>query len=546
MCAGLQPSRPLIAGCETALQVVKGEKLYARLGRGDSHDSSLKWRCYAAGTLNKDKTAYQGGAAYCSHDAELEHRLTLAMAELEGKRHRREFREQQLARAVSGVEKRQNSEEHQLGKLGGKVVVAGRDLNLLDGSATQLSGDATHEARRQSEDLHAIVTLDRRIAAVKAKLAAEEGSVSQQFKAEEHQDLVDGKDTIRQIAPKIREVYALEQKDVHAVASRFSNLKAAMDDSTHTIESKISKLQRQASTKKVPRVPPSLYSPPALRAALRSLSTAAHRARSVNQGQTRRLSNARPQRCACRLRSLCWKASPPLPSPNRSPDCSTTAFPRSNVAPQVVLTLTTDADGQVHAQASPMTVSSAETARARTSTAADQERRGDAAQEARVRLARKYAAERTAVGAHGAPEAAAPAQFATVWTQAKLKQSNVKMHQSALLQQPAGGTQGSRQGVAELRMSSLAQTSGSARASARAAPEHERGGHAGSGAGGKHATTRVGSAQTSAQQVCVVCVGGYRCAWRVLGRTGVRGIVGGLFGVSVITLCAGEGFRCVG
>ena len=64
-----------------------------------------------------------------------------------------------------------------MGKLGGTLRVVGTDLNLLDGSALHLTSGELHEERRLKEDMHAIVTLYRRVEAVKGKLKEEVRSI---------------------------------------------------------------------------------------------------------------------------------------------------------------------------------------------------------------------------------------------------------------------------------------------------------------------------------------------------------------------------------
>ena len=55
-----------------ASELIKGQKLYARIGRGEgAEESAPMWRCYAAKSLSDDKAEYSGGKAYCTHEREL-------------------------------------------------------------------------------------------------------------------------------------------------------------------------------------------------------------------------------------------------------------------------------------------------------------------------------------------------------------------------------------------------------------------------------------------------------------------------------------------
>jgi len=170
---------------------------------------------------------------------------------LESKHDSADVRVQKLSHAVDVFRKETGHDAKTQTTLGTTLAVVGRDLNVLDGSATRLEGEHEKEIEHQQVDLHAIATLDRRIALVVGKLGAEKASVHTQFLVEEHEDLVDGKATIRQIAPKIKEVYALEQKDVQAIKSKMHMLKRALDNKTYDLQSSLAKLQSMPTTKQV-------------------------------------------------------------------------------------------------------------------------------------------------------------------------------------------------------------------------------------------------------------------------------------------------------
>lgn len=149
------------------------------------------------------------------------------------------------------VQTRERDEKKKEGALLGKLQVVGKDLNLLDSTALTLKDQGGVAQHKQEEDLHAIATLYRRIASVQGKLAAEKTNVKTEFLAEEHEDLVDGKATIRQIAPKIKEVYAVEQKDVKGMRSNLATLKAALINRTRDLKTSISKISKFEQPKQV-------------------------------------------------------------------------------------------------------------------------------------------------------------------------------------------------------------------------------------------------------------------------------------------------------
>ena len=189
-------------------EVMHGASLFARLGPGSGADAGLQWRCYAASALSADKTTVTGGAAYCTHDTDLEQQLREEMGLLEAAKHGRE----QLETKELGRDARK---ERAMGTIvaaaKSKLQMVGKDLNALDAGEAQLSADAAAAGQKQELDLHAIATLDRRDATLQKQLSAARAAVQQQFSAEEHQALIDNSNTVRAIAPKIKSVLAKEE-----------------------------------------------------------------------------------------------------------------------------------------------------------------------------------------------------------------------------------------------------------------------------------------------------------------------------------------------